>query len=72
MLPMKSHAIFPQVSRAKKHSDKKKQKVRAKYYSQSSSSEEDQSSFPVKKSAKPFCTLNWRGLTMCGQTGKTV
>ena len=39
--------------KAKKHSDKKKHKVRAKYYSQSSSSEEDQSSVPVKKSTKP-------------------
>ena len=39
-------------SKAKKHLDKKKHKVRAKYYSQSSSSEEDQSSVPVKKSAK--------------------
>ena len=39
-------------SKAKKHLDKKKHKVRAKYYSQSSS-EEDQSSVPVKKSAKP-------------------
>ena len=33
--------------------DKKKHKVRAKYYSQSSSSEEDQSSVPIKKSTKP-------------------
>ena len=40
-------------SRAKRHSDKKKHKVREKYYSQSSSSEDDQSSVPVKKSAKP-------------------
>ena len=40
-------------SKAKKHSDKKKHKVRAKYYSQSSSSEEDQSSVPIKKSTKP-------------------
>ena len=39
-------------SRAKKHLDKEKHKVQAKYYSQSSSSE-DQSSVPVKKSAKP-------------------
>ena len=31
----------------------RKNKVRAKYYSQSSSSEEDQPSVPVKKSAKP-------------------
>ena len=31
----------------------KKHKVRAKYYSQSSSSEEDQSSVPIKKSTKP-------------------
>ena len=40
-------------SKAKKHSDKKKHKVWAKYYSQSSSSEEDQSSAPIKKSTKP-------------------
>ena len=40
-------------SKAQKHSDKKKHQVRAKYYSQSSSSEEDQSSVPVKKSTKP-------------------
>ena len=41
-------------SKAKKHSDKKKHKIRAKYFtSQSSSSEEDQSSVLVKKSAKP-------------------
>ena len=39
-------------SKAKKHSDKKKHKVWAKYYSQSSS-EEDQSSVPIKKSTKP-------------------
>ena len=39
-------------SKAKKHSDKKKHKVRAKYYSQLSS-EEDQSSVPMKKSTKP-------------------
>ena len=38
-------------SRAKKHSDKKKHKVRAKYYSQVSSSEEDQSPVPIEKSA---------------------
>ena len=40
-------------SKAKKHSDKMKHKVRAKYYSHSSSSEEDQSSVPIKKSTKP-------------------
>ena len=40
-------------SRAKKHFDKKKHKVWVKYFSQSSSSEEDQSSVPFKKSAKP-------------------
>ena len=40
-------------SRAKKHLDKKKNKVHAKYYSHSSSSEEDQPSVPIKKSAKP-------------------
>ena len=33
--------------------DKKKHKVWAKYYSQLSSSEEDQSSVPIKKSTKP-------------------
>ena len=41
-------------SKAKKYSDKKKHKVQTKYYSQpSSSSEEDQSSVPIKKSTKP-------------------
>ena len=40
-------------SKAKKHTNKKKHKVRAKYYSQSSSSEEDQPSVPIKKSTKP-------------------
>ena len=40
-------------STAKKHSDKKKHKVRAKYFSQSSSSEEDQPSVPIKWSTKP-------------------
>ena len=44
-------------SRAKKHSDKMKDKVRAKYISQSSSSEEDQSSVPFKKS-KPQMGLD--------------
>ena len=39
-------------SRAKKQWDNKKHKVWAKYFSQSSSSEEDQSSVPVKKSSK--------------------
>ena len=33
--------------------DKRKHKVRAKYYSQSSSSEEDESSAPIKKPTKP-------------------
>ena len=37
-------------SKAKKHSDKKKHKVQAKYYSQSSSSEDDQFSVPTKPS----------------------
>ena len=45
-------------SRAKKHSDKKKHKVRAKYYSQCSSADEDQSSVPVKTSAKPQQALS--------------
>ena len=40
-------------SRAKKHSDIKKHKVWAKYFSQSSSSEEDQFSVHIKRSAKP-------------------
>ena len=35
-------------TKAKNYSDKKKHKVRAKYYSQSSSSEEDHSSVPMK------------------------
>ena len=39
--------------KAKKHSDKRKHKVRAKYYSPSSASEEDESSVPIKKSTKP-------------------
>ena len=39
-------------SKAKKHSDKKKHKIQGKYYSQSSSSEEDQTSVPIKKSTK--------------------
>ena len=55
--PQSEHREQPQrvcSFKAKKHSDKKKHKVRAKYFtSQSSSSEEDQSSIPVKKSAKP-------------------
>ena len=34
--------------KAKKHSDKKKHMVQAKYYSPSSSSEEDESSAPIK------------------------
>ena len=41
------------LARAKKHSDKRKHKVRAKYVSQSSSSGEDQSPVHTKKSAKP-------------------
>ena len=40
-------------SKAKKHSDKRKHKAWAKCYSQSSSSEEDESSVPIKKSTKP-------------------
>ena len=40
-------------SRAKKHSDKRKHKVRAKYISQSSYSEEDQSSAHKKRSSRP-------------------
>ena len=40
-------------SKAKKHSDKRKHKVQAKYYSQSCSSEEDESSATIKKPTKP-------------------
>ena len=40
-------------TRAKKHSDKHKHKVRAKYLSQSSSPEEDQSSAHNKRSTQP-------------------
>ena len=40
------------VQKPKKHSDKRKHQVRAKYYSQSSSSEEDESSVPIKTSTK--------------------
>ena len=39
--------------KVKKHSDKRKHKVRAKYYSQLSSSEEDAFSAPTKKPSKP-------------------
>ena len=51
----KYHSVQPKrvSSKAKKHSGKKKHKVRAKYYSQLSSSEEDQSSICIKKSTKP-------------------
>ena len=41
------------VQKPKKHSDKRKHKVHTKYYSQSYSSEEDESSVPIKKSTKP-------------------
>ena len=53
--PQSQHSKQPKrvCSNAKKDSDKNKHKARAKYYSQLSSSEEDQSSVPVKKSAKP-------------------
>ena len=39
--------------KAKQHFDKRKHKVQAKYYSQLSSSEEDESSVPTKKPTKP-------------------
>ena len=39
--------------KSKKHSDKRKHKVRAKYYSQSSSSEDDESSVSTRKPTKP-------------------
>ena len=50
----RSKSDHPQVVRpmSKKHSDKRKHKSRAKYYSQSSS-EEDESSVHVKKPTKP-------------------
>ena len=53
--PYSEHSEQPErvCSGAKKHSDKKKHKVRAKYFSQSSPSKEDQSSVPIKRSAKP-------------------
>ena len=41
------------VKAKKKHLDKRKHKVWAKYVSQSSSSEESESSVPVKKSSQP-------------------
>ena len=41
------------LARAKNHADKLKLKVLAKYISQSSSSEEDQSSVHIKRSSKP-------------------
>ena len=41
------------LTKAKKHSDRSQHKVRAKYISQSSSSEESESSVQVKKSAQP-------------------
>ena len=41
------------VPKAKKHSDKRKHKARANYYSQSSSSGEDESSAPTRKPTKP-------------------
>ena len=47
-------------SKAKKYSDKKKHKVQAKYYSQSSSSEEDQSYVPTKPQQKNLLNLNKR------------
>ena len=40
-------------ARPKKHADKRKQKVRSRYLSQSLSSEEDQSSVPMQRSSKP-------------------
>ena len=55
-MPSDHHSEQPEQvcsSRAKKHPDKKKQKVQAKHISQSSSSEEDQSSGSIKNSAKP-------------------
>ena len=41
------------LARPKKHADKRKHKVRSRYLSQSSSSEEDQSSVPTQRSSKP-------------------
>ena len=50
-----SESDYPKVvhPKAKKHSDKRKHKARAKYYSQSSSSEEDESSASTGKPTKP-------------------
>ena len=51
----RSELDHPQVVRpkTKKHSDKRKHKSRAKYYSQSASSEEDASSVSIKNPTKP-------------------
>ena len=53
--PASDHSERPakvRSNKAKKHSDKRKHKVRARYSSKSSLTEEDQSSVPVRKSAK--------------------
>ena len=47
-----SEVVPSNLPKSKKHSDKRKHKSRAKYYSQSSS-EEDESSVPTKKPTKP-------------------
>ena len=44
-------------TRPKKHADKRKHKVRSRYLSQSSSSEEDQSSVHIQRSSKPSRAL---------------
>ena len=51
----RSKSDHPKVVRpkAKKHSDKRKHKARAKYYSQLSSSEEDESAASTRKPTKP-------------------
>ena len=45
-------------ARPKKHADKRKHKVRSRYLSQSSSSEEDQSSVHIQRSSKPSRALS--------------
>ena len=45
-------------ARPKRHADKRKHKVRSRYLSQSSSSEEDQSSVHIQRSSKPSRALS--------------
>ena len=46
------------LARPKNHADKRKHKVRSRYLSQSSSSEEDQSSVHMQRSSKPARALS--------------